>query len=57
MSTTLVAIVIVVLLVLWFIAIYNKFVRLGKQAEEAWSDISVQTKRRYDLIPNLVNTL
>ena len=57
MSTTLVAIVIVVLLVLWFIAIYNKFVRLGKQAEEAWSDISVQTKRRYDLIPNLVNTM
>lgn len=58
MSTTLIVVlVVIVLLVLWFISIYNKFVRLGKQAEEAWSDISVQTKRRYDLIPNLVNTV
>jgi len=57
MSPTLIILIVVVLLVLWFIALYNKFVRLGKQAEEAWSDISVQTKRRYDLIPNLVNTV
>ena len=49
--------IIVVLLVLWFIFAYNRFVRLGRQVEEAWSDISVQTKRRYDLIPNLVSTV
>ncbi len=57
MSITLVVIIVLVFLVLGFIAIYNKFVRLGKQVEEAWSDISVQTKRRYDLIPNLVSTV
>jgi LemA protein len=34
---------------------YNGLVRLNQQASEAWSDITVQLKRRYDLIPNLVN--
>src|SRR3989338_8839273 len=36
---------------------YNRFVRLTNNAEEAWSDIDVQFKRRYDLIPNLVETV
>ncbi len=36
---------------------YNKFVKLGARADEAWSDIDVQLKRRYDLIPNLINTV
>ncbi len=36
---------------------YNKLVRLRNQVEEAWSGISVQLKRRYDLIPNLVNVV
>lgn len=36
---------------------YNKFVTLINRAKEAWSDIDVQLKRRYDLIPNLVNTV
>ena len=57
MSLTFVVLIIIVLLVVWFIFTYNRFVRLTKQAEEASSDISVQTKRRYDLIPNLVNTV
>lgn len=37
--------------------LYNGLVRLNQQAQEAWSDITVQLKRRYDLIPNLVNTV
>jgi len=49
--------VILVLVVLYFVAVYNKFVRLGNNGKEAWSDIEVQLKRRYDLIPNLVNTV
>ena len=36
---------------------YNKFVKLGNHAKEAWSDIEVQLKRRYDLIPNLINAV
>lgn len=48
---------IVVLAVVWFIAAYNSFVRLVNRAKEAWADIDVQLKRRYDLIPNLVNTV
>jgi LemA protein len=49
--------VILVVLVLWVIFAYNKFVTLINRAKEAWSDIDVQLKRRYDLIPNLVNTV
>jgi len=41
----------------WFIAAYNGFIRLINRTKEAWSDISVQLKRRYDLIPNLVETV
>lgn len=48
---------IVVLVVLWVIATYNGFVSLKNRAKEAWSDISVQLKRRYDLIPNVVETV
>src|SRR3989344_4066389 len=44
-------------LVLWVVFIYNGFVSLRNRAEEAWADIEVQLKRRYDLIPNLVNTV
>lgn len=41
----------------WFILIYNRFITLIHRAKEAWADIDVQLKRRYDLIPNLVNTV
>src|SRR5690242_8521443 len=41
----------------WFASSYNSFVRLINRAKEAWADIDVQLKRRYDLIPNLVNTV
>lgn len=44
-------------IVLWAIFVYNGFIALRNRAEEAWADIEVQFKRRYDLIPNLVNTV
>lgn len=46
-----------VLLVIYFIATYNSLVTLRNRVQEAWSDIDVQLKRRYDLIPNLVETV
>lgn len=49
--------VIVVALVLFLIFKYNRFITLITRSEEAWADIDVQLKRRYDLIPNLVNTV
>ena len=46
----------IVLLVLWFIAIYNGLVASRNEKDNAWSQIDVQLKRRHDLIPNLVET-
>lgn len=48
---------ILVLLAIWLIATYNGLITLKNQTDEAWSDIDVQLKRRYDLIPNLVSTV
>ena len=50
-------IAIVVVIIIWAIAAYNRFIRLNKRTEEAWADIDVQLKRRYDLIPNLVEAV
>lgn len=47
----------IVLVLVWFVLAYNGFVTLVNRAKEAWSDIEVQMKRRYDLIPNLVETV
>ncbi|MFA5232319.1 MAG: LemA family protein [Candidatus Paceibacterota bacterium] len=47
----------IVVLVLWFVLIYNSLIVLRNRVKEAWSDIDVQLKRRYDLIPNLVETV
>lgn len=49
--------IVLVGLVLLVIGMYNSLVRLKVQAENAWADIDVQLKRRYDLIPNLVETV
>ena len=57
MSLLIIIVVVVVLLVAVFAAMYNGLVRLNVRANEAWSDITVQLKRRADLIPNLVNTV
>ncbi len=48
---------ILAVVILWVIAIYNGFITLRTRAKEAWADIDVQLKRRYDLIPNLINTV
>ena len=48
---------IIVLIGLWFIFSYNSFIKMINQVKEAWADIDVQLKRRYDLIPNLINTV
>lgn len=50
-------IAIIVVLVIWAIAVYNSLIKGRNQVDEAWSDIDVQLKRRYDLIPNLVETV
>lgn len=52
-----VIIAIVVILILWLIAAFNGLVLRKRRTDEAWSDIDVQLKRRYDLIPNLIETV
>lgn len=48
---------VIVFLVIYIILMYNGLIRLKNRVEEAWSDIDVQLKRRYDLIPNLIETV
>lgn len=55
--TTYIILGVLALIVLWAVFSYNRFVSLRNRAKEAWSDIEVQMKRRYDLIPNLVDTV
>lgn len=58
MSTTLLIILgVVAVLIIAVIAVYNGLIRSRNRVEEAWSDIDVQLKRRYDLIPNLIETV
>lgn len=49
--------VIILLAILWLMGIYNKLVTLRNQVKNAWSQIDVQLQRRYDLIPNLIETV
>jgi LemA protein len=57
MAFSTIILILLVIIIFWFIFVYNRFVRLITRAKEAWSDIEVQMKRRYDLIPNLVSTV
>ena len=57
MSIIYILVIAIILLVIWAVFAYNSFVSLINNAKEAWADIDVQLKRRYDLIPNLVNTV
>jgi LemA protein len=52
-----IAVAVLVMLVIWFVSMRNGLVRLNVRVDEAWSDITVQLKRRADLIPNLVETV
>lgn len=54
MSVPIIILLIVLVLVVW---IYNSLITKRNRVDEAWSDIDVQLKRRYDLIPNLVSTV
>ena len=56
-AVTLIVIGLIVLVVIFLIAAYNRLVRLRNRVDAAWSQIDVQLKRRFDLIPNLVETV
>lgn len=53
----LIAAIVAGIVLLFLIVIYNSLVRAKTRVDEAWSDITVQLKRRYDLIPNLIETV
>jgi len=55
--TGLVILGLIVAIVVFFISIYNSLIKLRNTSEQAWSDVDVQRKRRYDLMPNLVETV
>ncbi|OHA79472.1 MAG: hypothetical protein A2747_01055 [Candidatus Yonathbacteria bacterium RIFCSPHIGHO2_01_FULL_44_41] len=57
MTPTYIILAVLGTVVLWAIVAYNGFVTLVNRTKEAWADIDVQLKRRYDLIPNLINTV
>lgn len=57
MNIITIVLVVAAILVFWAVFSYNRLVTLKNRAKEAWSDIDVQLKRRYDLIPNLVETV
>ena len=56
-SFQIIILIILAVIGLWAIFTYNRFITLNNRAKEAWSDIEVQLKRRYNLIPNLVETV
>ena len=53
----LIALVIIILLVIWIISIYNGLIKSKQKVDNAWSQIDVQLQRRFDLIPNFVETV
>jgi LemA protein len=52
-----VLLILILAVIIWIVAAYNRLVRLRNQADASWAQIDVQLKRRYDLIPNLVQTV
>jgi LemA protein len=57
MSPLLIVLIVLGVIALWLVLTYNGLITLRNRTKEAWSDIDVQLKRRYDLIPNLIETV
>ena len=57
MSAGIIVLIVIVVIVLWVIMTYNNLVTLRNRVKDQWSQIDVQLKRRFDLIPNLVETI
>jgi LemA protein len=57
MAGTIIILGLAALVLVWGVGTYNRFVKLAIRTQEAWQDIEVQLKRRYDLIPNLIETV
>ena len=57
MAPLIIILAIVVVLIIWFVVIYNSLIKLRNQVKNGWSQIDVQLKRRHDLIPNLIETV
>ncbi len=57
MLILIIVLAVLAVIILWAVFVYNRLVTLKNRAKEAWSDIDVQLKRRYNLIPNLVETV
>jgi LemA protein len=55
--TTLILIAVIIIIIAWLVGMYNRLVSLRNQVKNGWSQIDVQLQRRYDLIPNLVETV
>ncbi len=56
-TTTIIIIVVVLLVVIWLVSMYNRLIGLRNNRENAFANIDVQLKQRYDLVPQLVNTV
>ncbi|MBI4085331.1 MAG: LemA family protein [Candidatus Liptonbacteria bacterium] len=57
MSITNIILILIAAVIIWLVFVYNRLITMRNRAKEAMSDIDVQTKRRYDLIPNLVESV
>ena len=57
MTSTIIILAVIFVLILFIASVYNSLIRLKNQVKNGWSQINVQLKRRYDLIPNLIETV
>jgi len=57
MVPLIIIVAIIVVVLIWFVSIYNSLVNLRNRVKNGWSQIDVQLKRRHDLIPNLIETV
>lgn len=57
MLELIIGVVVLVLILLWYVSTYNRLVRIRNECDRAWSNIDVLLQQRYDMLPNLVNTV